>query len=237
MDISDNQREVRDGKPMALTGEEINRKLLHIVSGTLIPMGILYLPLFPWANRYFPPVMLGIITIIWAIVEFLRLQVPAVQQVFYKYCQSMLRSEEKKEMTGAAYIFMSAFICSVLFFNRPHISFMVLNMFIIRDAVAAIVGLNKKKIKVGSKSLEGSIGCFAVCMVLCIFIYPHIPLLLDPWNGTMPALIALSASLLCTILELFPVRLSKNFVINDNLIVPVITGLVMMWLYPVVSGL
>jgi dolichol kinase len=31
--------------------------------------------------------------------------------------------------------------------------------------------------------------------------------------------------------ELFPVRLSKTLTLNDNLTVPLVTGLVMQWLY------
>jgi dolichol kinase len=51
----------------------------------------------------------------------------------------------------------------------------------------------------------------------------------------VPLFLALAGSLCITILELFPVRITKNVSINDNLTVPVITGIVLQLLYPVVG--
>ena len=212
---------------MALTAEEINRKLLHILSGCAIPAGILYIPLIPGASEFLPMIILGSLLFGSILLEQIRFRIPAVQKMFNSFAGSMLRSEEDRKMTGATYIFASAFICTIIFRDHPHISAIVLNLFILGDAVAAIVGLSIGRIKIGKKSLEGSLGCFLLCVILILFVYPHVPLLLDTWDGNAPLLMVLCVSLSITIFELFPIKIGKKFVIHDNLSVPIITGLIM----------
>ncbi len=218
---------------MPLTKEEINRKLLHILSGCTIPMGVLYIPLIPGAPERLPMIILGVLLALSLVVEYVRFYVPAVQKLFYSLAGSMLRTEENKKFTGSTYIFASSFLCTLLFAEQSFISFMVLNVFILGDAVAAIVGLSIGRIKIGKKSLEGSIGCFVLCLLLFFFVYPYVPLLLDEWHGKIPFALVIIASLCITIFELFPIKLSQNLVLNDNLTVPIITGLVMKYLYPI----
>ena len=217
---------------MPLTKEEINRKLLHILSGCCIPAGILYIPMIPGAADCLPMVILGVMLVLSIIIEIVRFKAPAVQKLFYSMVGSMLRTEENKKLTGSTWIFASSFICSILFYRHPHISFMVLNMFILGDAVAAIVGLSMGRIKIGKKSLEGSLACFILCLILFFGVYPHIPLLLDQWNGQVPVPLIFISSLSITLFELMPWRITKNLVINDNLTVPVVTGIIMLLLYP-----
>lgn len=217
---------------MPLTKEEINRKLLHILSGCCIPAGILYLPKIPGAADYLPMLILGVLLVLSITVEVIRFKVPAIQKLFYSMVGSMLRTEENKKLTGSTWIFASSFICTILFYRHPHISFMVLNLFILGDAVAAIVGLSMGRIKIGKKSLEGSLACFLLCLILFFAVYPHVPLLLDQWNGSIPIPLIFISSLCITLFELMPWRITKNLVINDNLTVPVVTGIIMLLLYP-----
>jgi len=217
---------------MALTKEEINRKLLHIISGCSIPAGILYLPKIPGAPEKLPMLIIGVLLALSIAVELIRFRMPAVQKLFYSMAGTMLRKEENKKLTGSTYIFASSFLCTIIFANQPHISFMVLNLFILGDAVAAIVGLSIGRIKIGKKSLEGFLACFILCLTLFFAVYPHVPLLLDQWNGRVPLTLTIIASLCIAVLELFPIKITGNFSLNDNLYVPVVTGLVMMKVYP-----
>lgn len=217
---------------MALTKEEINRKLLHILSGCCIPAGIVYIPKIPGVADYIPMLILGILLILSIIVEVIRFNVPAIQKRFYSLVGSMLRTEENRKLTGSTWIFASSFICTIIFYQHPHISFMVLNLFILGDAVAAIVGLGMGRVKIGKKSLEGSLACFILCLILFFAVYPHVPLLLDQWNGRIPIPLICISSLCITLFELMPWRVTKNLVINDNLAVPVVTGIIMLHLYP-----
>ncbi|MBD3393672.1 MAG: hypothetical protein GF418_16210 [Chitinivibrionales bacterium] len=223
---------------MALTSEEISRKVLHIFSGAIIPAGILYLPVAARAGRLpsgiapsaYPVIVLAAVLAIFLVVEFVRLRVGSMQKVFTACFGTMLRREESGTMTGATYIVMSSLICSVLFLHRPAIAFMSLSTFIWGDAVAAVVGLSVGRIRIGSKSLEGSLACFTMCLIMYVALFPRVPLLLDSWGGTLPVAMSLCASLCTTLLELVPVRLARRFDINDNLTVPVATGLLILLL-------
>jgi dolichol kinase len=229
---------------MALRKEEIYRKVLHIFSGSIVPALILYIPMyappfscFPvWLKpELYPPVLAAVFTFIFLSIELLRFRVPFVQRLFYGISGATLRPEEDKKMTGATYIVAAAFICSVVFVKQPYISFMVLCAFIWGDAVAALVGQSFGRTKIGKKSLEGSTGCFVLCMILFLGAFPLVPHLLDSWNGKMSILMAVLASLCITVMELFPITFAKKYVVNDNLTVPVITGIIMYIAYPVLK--
>jgi dolichol kinase len=121
----------------------------------------------------------------------------------------------------------------VLFFKQPQIAFMVLFMFILGDAIAAIVGMSIGRIKIGKKSLEGSLACFTLCMILLYGAFPFFPGILDQWGGKIPLLVAIGTSLAITVFELIPLRVTRNLIINDNLAVPVIAGFTMLGLFKI----
>jgi dolichol kinase len=220
---------------MALAREEVLRKVLHIFSGTIIPAGILYIPglvrrtplaggpIAPWA---YPLLLLFLVLISFVLVELVRVRVAMVGDLYNRLFGSMLRKEEAKSMTGATYIVAASFLCTLLFPRRPEVSAMALSTFIWGDGVAAIVGQSIGRIRIGKKSLEGSVACFVLCIAAFLFLFPAVPGVLDPWGGTMPLGLAVIASFTITALELIPFRLTPRIVINDNLLVPVVTGLV-----------
>jgi len=213
---------------MGLRKEEIARKLLHLFA-LLMPIGIFYLP--RWSiPEYVPAGVLAFLLSGSMIVETLRFKVPAVQKIFFKLFGSMLREEESKRTTGSTYVIGAALLCAILFRENPHISFMVLSLFILGDAIAAIVGLSMGRIKIGKKSLEGSLACFLLCIILFYGVFPIVPGLLDIWNGKLPFVLVLTTSFAITIFELIPLRITKKFTINDNLAVPVIAGYIMLGL-------
>jgi diacylglycerol kinase (CTP) len=224
---------------MGLKKVEVGRKMLHFIFGTVIPLGIFYLPLYAenksWkvvAYWLYPSTILAVFFVLFVAAEFLRRTVPAVADLFGKWFSGVLRNDEAQRITGATYICASSLICSIVFRNHPHISFMVIAAFIWGDAVAALVGQSIGRVKIGGKTLEGSIACFVLCLCFFGLVFPHVPFLLDAWNGSMPPALAVMASLCITILELFPLRLMARFEVNDNLLVPVVTGALMIFLYP-----
>ncbi|MBN1665411.1 MAG: hypothetical protein JW943_17580 [Deltaproteobacteria bacterium] len=209
----------------ALTKEEIGRKLLHLFA-LLMPIGIFYLPRWSFPV-YAMPIILGLILFAVITVEYLRSNDPAIQEIFVKYFGSMLRKEESFKITGATWVIASALLCSILFARHLHIAFMVLSLFILGDAIAAIIGLSMGRIKIGRKSLEGSLSCFILCLCLFYFVFPNLPGLLDAWGGKTPGVMIWTTSLVVTLFELIPLKITRDFTINDNLAVPVIAGYVM----------
>lgn len=220
-----------------LTKEEITRKLLHLFA-LLMPAGVFYLPhermteILGFAVPYAVPVaILAFLFFGSVIVEQARFRFPAVQQIFYKCFGHMLRKDESAKITGSTYVIGAALLCAIIF-RKPehhHITCMVLTMFILGDAIAAIVGISMGRIKIGKKSFEGSLACFFLCMILFCVVFPNLPWLTDHYRFADLSLdafliIGFAASLSITIFELVPLKITKKLVINDNLAVPVITG-------------
>ena len=215
-----------------LSREEINRKLLHVFSGTLIPAGIFYMPMIEGCTPLTPVLVLAVLTAGSLALEYLRFHNGTVQRIFIGLGTGVLRKSEKNTFTGSTYIFISAFFCSVIFYNTPHIAFIALSLFILGDAVAAIVGISVGRIKIGKKSLEGSAACFILGLLLFFFVYPQVPMLLDSWQGAVPLPLIIAASFANTFFELFPIGFGEKIRINDNLSVPLLTGTLMLVLYP-----
>ncbi len=210
---------------MALRKEEITRKLLHLFA-LLMPAGIYYLPEMNFS--YSIPV--GTLAFLLGgsiVIESLRFRIPAVQKIFFTMFGHLLRQEESTKTTGSTYVIGAALLCAILFMNHRHIAFMVLSLFILGDAIAAIVGLSVGRIKIGKKSLEGSAACFLLCMGLMYGVFPFLPGILESWGGKVPLAMAIVSSLSITLFELFPLKITSKFIINDNLAVPVITGFIM----------
>jgi dolichol kinase len=229
---------------MSLRREEVYRKVLHVFTGIIVPGLILYIPRFApsfsWAPKWlsprlYSPVLAALAAVVFTGVELLRFRSAFVQTLFYRVSGAALRPEEANKMTGATYIVYSALLCSIVFVNHPSISFMVLCAFIWGDAAAALVGQAVGRTKIGKKSLEGSLACFTLCMALFTGGYKLVPHLLDEWQGRVPLVLALVGSLCITVMELFPARITKNVSVNDNLTVPVLTGIVLLVLYPVLG--
>lgn len=211
---------------MRLPREEITRKLFHLPALGL-PIGIFYLPRYSFSKGSVALILLCLLATSVA-VELIRFRYPGAQRVYFNLFGSMLRKDERFKMTGTTWIIASALLCAVLFSNVPHIAFMVLFLFIVGDAVAALVGMGAGRLRIGNKTLEGSLGCFLVCLILFYGVFPLFPGLLDAWGNTVPAAIAFAAAFAVTVFELIPLRISRNLIINDNIAVPVIAGYAML---------
>lgn len=212
---------------MALNPEEIRRKLLHLFA-LLMPIGIFYAP--RWS---FPPLLVPILLFMLfvssIIVEALRFKIPAIQKIVLTLFGSMMRKEEHFIVSGWTWVIGAAFLCTILFKNAPHISFMVLTLFIIGDAMAALIGISIGRIKIGKKTLEGSIACMIVCIIMFYAIFPLVPGLMETYGcvGRFPAKIIWITSFVITLFELIPLRITPKIIVNDNLAVPIIAGYVM----------
>lgn len=218
---------------MKLSQEEIRRKLLHLFA-LLMPIGIFYGP--KW---YLPPLLIQILLFVLfaasIIVEAMRFRVPVIQKTVLSFFGSMMRKEEHFIISGWTWVIGAAFLCSILFHKHPYVSFMVLSIFIIGDAVAALVGISIGRIKIGKKTLEGSIACLIACLLLFYFVFPLVPGLYEIWGRkSAPGLIIWVTFIVITIFELIPLKIAPKMIINDNLAVPIIAGYVMIWLEKII---
>jgi dolichol kinase len=179
-----------------LSSQEIGRKLLHLFA-LLMPAGIFYAPQLNLSPAL-PSIILAALFVSSVVLEFARFRVPAIQNLFMTAFGSMLRKEESFKITGSTWIIGAAFLCSVLFAKTPYISFIVLSLFVLGDAAAALVGISIGRIKIGKKSLEGSLACFGICVLLAMAVFPLVPGLLAVWNGIFPLSMAVVTALVIT---------------------------------------
>ena len=184
--------------------KELYRKSIHISSITL-PLFYRYVLGYNkiLAILIFFPFAFGAI-----VLELIRLENKSFKKVFYRIFGIMMRKHEMADLTGASYLLTSTVFCIALF--PREIAFASLSFLSLGDTLAAIFGIRYgyRKIKGTSKSLEGSLACFASCFAYALIF------------GLHPG-IALVGSFTATLAELL------NLPVNDNLKMPIITGIVM----------
>jgi dolichol kinase len=214
---------------MKLSREEIRRKLLHLFA-LLMPIGIFYAPRWSFPPLLVP-VLLFLLFVLSITVESMRFRIPAIQKIILLVFGSMMRKEEHFKISGWTWVIGAAFLCSILFNKYPYVSFMVLTLFITGDAVAALVGISIGRIKIGTKTLEGSIACFVLCVLLFYFLFPLVPGIMDAWKGNrIPLIIIWVTSAVITLFELIPLKITPKLIVNDNIAVPIIAGYIMIGL-------
>lgn len=194
--------------------DELVRKLIHLFS---LSIPIIY---------YFIPsstsiIILSAFTAFAFIVDGGRFISKSFANLFYKLFGFLLRKheldKEKKNLTGATYVLLSALICALVF---PKVIFVTaFTILIISDTMAALIGRKFGKRKFLSKSLEGT---------LSFFISASIVVLLTPkvGNYAMEFLIGFIAAFVSAIIE----NISSGYA-DDNLSVPISAGLTMWILY------
>lgn len=176
---------------------EVYRKLLHVVA-LAIPFGIYYLP------HRVALIALFLLAAGSVTVELVRKCSPGVNALFSCWLHRFLRVEEHSRFTGATYLFLGGFLC-VLLYDRD-VSFISLSYIILGDAAAALIGINFGRTRIGKKSIEGSLACAGICILFWL-LFPRVPLT----QGV-------AAAFLTAALELAPIP------VNDNLLVPLVTG-------------
>lgn len=184
---------------------EIYRKLFHAI-GLIYPIS--YICMY---NRIQMSIVAILLFIIAFMFEFIRLNIPLVNNIFCKSFSSLLRDHENDKINGMLYFTLGAMI-SILFFQK-NIAILSLFVLVICDTCASIIGILYGKTKlIGNKSLEGTAAFFLSAFFIsliggyCFNIRIH-PLLIG--------------SVVATILELF----SKKLKIDDNVLIPVGYGL------------
>lgn len=210
-----------------LTKEEINRKLLHGLA-VLIPAGIFYGPGYFGAERIWA-CLLALCGMSFAfLVEFARLKSSSFGTWFLGLFGSMMREEEDRKLTGATHLMTGSAICSLFsLYSEPAAAcaFLGLTLFILGDAAAALAGKGVGRIKLGGKTLEGTLGCFLTCVLLSVCVFPNLPGFMVVWGESFTFLQVVSIALTVSVLELIPIKLF-GVVINDNFYVPAVTSIV-----------
>jgi dolichol kinase len=197
--------------------DELVRKLIHLFS---LSIPVIY---------YFIPSSTSTTILIWLtifalLIEGGRFISKSFAKLFYQVFGFLLRKHEldneKKNLTGATYVLLSALICALIF---PKVIFVTaFTILIISDTMAALIGRKFGKRKFLSKSFEGT---------LSFFISASIVVILTPKVGKFPMeyIIGFIAAFVGAIIE----NISYGFA-DDNLTIPISVGLTIWVLYIII---
>ena len=187
---------------------ELQRKSIHL-GMIIIPLWVYIVP--PnWA-------LLGLIiaTSATVVLDLLRLSDRRLRRFFLRLFRSLIRSHEEEHLLGSTY-FMIAALLSVLAFDDT-IAIAALTFLILGDTLAAIVGKKYGKPMYWGKSPQGSLACFVCCLII------GAALLDNQW-------VIIAGALAATVAEALPVPM------DDNMRVPIVSGLVMQYVAHYMQG-
>ena len=180
--------------------DEFKRKLVHFGSSA-IGLSILY-----FDREIILPALI-IISIIFPLLDYLRISNKSVSNFYDTYFSSITRSFESNKFTGATFVFLGAILTYILFSQKvAGISLIIMSL---SDAMAAIIGVGYGKTKLLDKSLEGSFAFFLTTFIILYFF-------------KISVITALLVSILVTIIELIDL---PN--INDNVSIPISAALLL----------
>jgi dolichol kinase len=192
---------------------EIRRKYIHLIGLTV--------PVLYWATNLIIPsfsqrVTLGFITfflLLFAGFEFYRLR-HGIPKEAYAIVKPMIRPEEMRGIGGHVYFAAGAFI-TVLAYD-PDIAIAALLISVFADGGAAILGSRWGRHKlIGKKTLEGSLALFLIALAFAVL--PFLRVADATW--IVKFLAAIIGAFVAMCVELIP--------INDNLMLPISSGLAM----------
>lgn len=196
--------------------DELVRKLIHLTS-MLIPIIYYFIP------KLDALVILGGLVIFAMTLDLSRYFSPQIAKVFYKMFGFLLRKHEidneKKNLNGATYVLISAFIGVFIF---PKVIFIAaFSILIVGDSMAALIGRKYGKNKFIFKSLEGT---------LAFFISSCIVILFAPKIGYFPEEYLIG--FIVAFIGAFTENISYKFV-DDNLSIPFAVGFSLWLLYAI----
>jgi len=197
--------------------DELVRKLIHLFSLS-IPIIYYFIP-----SSTSIAILIGF-TIFALIIDGGRFISKSFAKVFYQAFGFLLRKheldKEKKNLTGATYVLLSALICALIF---PKVIFVTaFTILIISDTMAALIGRKFGKRRFLRKSFEGTLSFFISASIVVFF---------TPKIGDFPMeyLIGFIAAFVGAIIE----NISYGYA-DDNLSIPISVGLTMWVLYAII---
>lgn len=195
--------------------KELARKAFHF-SGMVMPATYTVGLRNGLMDKRLGCVVMVTVTGLYLIGDVARLSIPAFNHYMLVTLgwNKIMRKEEYHNFTGIGYYFAGNMLATVFF--APTVTIIAMLALILGDFFAALVGkaAGRRKL-VGNKSLEGSLGCLAVCFVSGLLVFllllPELPL-------ARMTLFSFVGALAATLAELFSIS------VNDNISIPLACG-------------
>ncbi len=183
---------------------ELARKLIHITN-LVIPLSYLWI----FQNQITMVGILLFFTILSIFIEMLRVRNHQVSSFFERWLNFMMRKNETSgNITGATWVFVGAFL-TVLLVPNPY-AVLGLIFLSVGDTVAALIGIGYPLVRIGRKTLSGTLSGFVVCI------------LAGKATGLpVSDLVIIFGASVAMVIELIPSP------VNDNVTIPLSSGLAM----------
>ena len=183
---------------------EISRKFLHIFS-LIIPLSYLWI----FKDKSLVLALLLILSIFSILIEFFRFKIESINNIFKKFFNFMLRKNElKSSVTGATWLIIGNLITIYLY--PIYIAVPALIFLSIGDSFAALFGKKIPKLKIGNKSIIGTLAGIFSSLSIALLV-----------NQILPTYVIVIGAVTAMLVELIPSPL------NDNLTIPILSGLIM----------
>ena len=178
------------------------RRLYHIIGGLFLVLMVSYI------DKKRGLILISSLFLVAIIIDAIRLLLPDLNRIFFRWFGPLLRQEEEGRPTGTGY-YLAGILISILLFKRE-IALFSMTILAVGDPAASTIGKRWGQFRIGGKSLEGSIAFFITSLGAGLILY-----------GLWPALpigILITGAITGTLAELISNKL------NDNLIIPLATS-------------
>jgi dolichol kinase len=177
---------------------EARRKAIHL-SYVVLPLELLHQWL-PWPRGRGEWRIALIAAVLVAItIDVVRLHEPRVRAFFRDFFGGMIRDHEHGSLLGSTYLLIASLL-AVEIFTLP-VAAAAIGFTVLGDGMAAMVGKAYGNTRLFSKSLEGTIGGFAACLLWGAYL---VVLGVLPWH------VALAGAAVASLVEVLPIPLDDN---------------------------
>ena len=182
------------------------RKFYRIGAGIVFPIVYYFSP-----NKIIVEMLLLYLLGIMTTLEVMRYISPNLWRTVAEHSKGILKVRQGM-ITGTTALLIANII--VIAFFRKQVAIVSLVYMLFGDTASAIIGTKYGKVKIGDKSLEGSLAFFITVMVIA--------LIFSQWTGIrIHLLVLILGAIAATITEALPID------INDNLTVALAAAIVM----------
>lgn len=187
------------------------RGAVHVAVGLVSAIGLWLLP------RAVVIAALATLTFLFLSFDVARLRISGLNSWFSKWFALFLRQEEANRLMGSSYFLLGCLLTALVF--PQEIASLAILFASFGDPSASVIGKWKGHPRFRGKSIEGSLACLIVCLVVGV--------LVATLAGEPVLMVALVGAVFAVLFEVLPFRLNDNIIIPfGSAVVMVIIGLV-----------
>ena len=187
---------------MKRTHSAFARAFIHTSLGSVIVVALLLV------EKMDVVVALVLLTVCFLCLELVRFISPTFGQWISAHLALFMRAEEDTRPMGASYFLIGSVVTAAAFPRDVAVVAMLFLSF--GDPIATLVGRWRGRVKVWSKTLEGSLSCLAICLLAGT-------LSASFWESPQLGVVVVGA-FFASICEMLPLH------VNDNITIPIGAG-------------